>query len=91
MSKLQNIKNAVKEGKGSVKMIEYLLWREQEISFVSWIFQNCAQLSPTMNRQQINTAHNILDLLKEVDAGKMTIAEYDEKKAFWLNHGGVKF
>lgn len=77
MSKLQNIKNAVKEGKGSVKMIEYLLWRDEQLRFINRQLHRLAGLMPVEangHRQQIGLLERILN---EVDTGESPMSRYE--------------
>ena len=82
MSKIQKIKDMLKEGKVSVKGTEYLLWVIEQKEIASQFRNKAAQRVLTENRMLVHAANVIEQALADFDTGKLQMFEYEKQVAF---------
>jgi len=85
MSKIQQIKDMLQQGKVSVKATEYLLWVMEQKEVVSRLRNQAAQMAQLENRMHVHAANSIDDAIKSFDQGKIQKWEYDKTFAWAMS------
>lgn len=69
MSKIENIRKSIQEGKGSIKMIEYLLWYIECQAFILRETRLVKGTDPTETRGQLSHLAVLERVLEDIDQG----------------------